>query len=444
MDNPFYHRGAIRETEKFYGRESETTQILGLLRNGQSVSLTGPRRIGKSSLLFNLCQDSVRASHQLETPNALFIMIDCQMIGGAPAEEVYEVLLDEIGRSIEDAGLKVDSKAPAGTWRALDRMLGAVSRLNIPIVILLDEFELLAANENLTPFFFTRLRGLTTRYGIAFVTASQRPLFSITASEEILSSPFFNIFVSLSLGLFSKEDAVGLLKSRLAETEISFSDDLIEHLVHEVGPNPFFLHIAGYHAWQVILENENGEINYNALDREIEREAESHLSYVWHNLTPNEQYGLVVGEGNTDVLRSLHQQCLIWERGRPGSTGILRPTFSSDIMRRYVRRQQVESVIQADPFVIDLARHRATVKGGELTLTISQFDLLSRLARSPGQVVDADDLEKAVWGEALLDDPDRLKTLIKRLRKAIEPWQGWIVSERGVGYVLRAPAEPAE
>ena len=59
-------------------------------------------------------------------------------------------------------------------------------------------------------------------------------------------------------------------------------------------------------------------------------------------------------------------------------------------------------------------------------------------------MVDADDLEKAVWGEALLDDPDRLKTLIKRLRKAIEPWQGWIVSERGVGYVLRAPAEPAE
>jgi DNA-binding response OmpR family regulator len=48
-------------------------------------------------------------------------------------------------------------------------------------------------------------------------------------------------------------------------------------------------------------------------------------------------------------------------------------------------------------------------------------------------------LETAVWGDALLDDPDRLKTLIKRLRRAIEPYSSWIVSERGVGYVLKQP-----
>lgn len=448
MDNPFYHRGAIREPERFFGRDSETTQILGLLRNGQSVSLTGPRRIGKSSLLFNLCQDSVRASHQLEAPNAVFILIDCQMIGGAPAEEVYEVLLDEIGMAVENAGITVDSKAPSGTWRALDRMLGAVSRQGVPVVILLDEFELLAANENLTPYFFTRLRGLTTRYGIAFVTASQRPLFSITASEEILSSPFFNIFVSLSLGLFNDDDAAGLIVNRLVGTDIEFSDELTEHIIHLVGPHPFFLHIAGYHAWQMQVEaakqaepaepgSEFGE-DFALLDRAVLRESDSHLGYVWQNLSADEQYALVVGEGASDVIRNLDQQCLIREKGR--GTGSLRPTFSNDILRRYVRRQQVENVIQADPFVIDLNRHRVTVKGRELTLTISQFDLLSRLARTPGQVVDADNLEQAVWGEALLDDPDRLKTLIKRLRKAIEPWQGWIVSERGVGYVLREPA----
>jgi hypothetical protein len=66
----------------------------------------------------------------------------------------------------------------------------------------LDEFELLAANEHLTPYFFARLRGLTTKYGLAYLTASQRPLFAITAEEEILSSPFFNIFVTLPLGLY--------------------------------------------------------------------------------------------------------------------------------------------------------------------------------------------------------------------------------------------------
>jgi len=53
--------------------------------------------------------------------------------------------------------------------------------------------------------------------------------------------------------------------------------------------------------------------------------------------------------------------------------------------------------------------------------------------------VAGEDLEAAVWGDALVDDPDRLKTLIKRLRRAIEPFNNWIVSERGVGYALREP-----
>jgi two-component system phosphate regulon response regulator PhoB len=72
-------------------------------------------------------------------------------------------------------------------------------------------------------------------------------------------------------------------------------------------------------------------------------------------------------------------------------------------------------------------------------LTTSQFSLLVRLCIQPGQVIGGDKLETAVWGDALVDDPDRLKTLIKRLRRAIGPYSGWVVSERGVGYALREP-----
>ncbi|HMT21362.1 MAG TPA: hypothetical protein PKE20_08995, partial [Promineifilum sp.] len=59
VDNPFFHRGAIRHAEDFIGREAELNQMLGLLRNGQSVSLIGPRRIGKSSLLLHLSDPDV-------------------------------------------------------------------------------------------------------------------------------------------------------------------------------------------------------------------------------------------------------------------------------------------------------------------------------------------------------------------------------------------------
>lgn len=434
IDNPFFHRGAIRRASYFHGRRIAVEQILGLLRNGQSVSLIGPRRIGKSSILIHLCRPSVRERFGLEPPNALFVMVDCQELGGSPPEEVYEALLMNLIDAAGDAGLILEPAQQPGTYRALDRALYQIGKQNVPVVLLLDEFELLAANEHLTPYFFARLRGLTTKYGLAYLTASQRPLFAITAEEEILSSPFFNIFVTLPLGLFSREEAVTLFDSRLKNSSISFSPAIVEHLLALVGPHPFFLHIAGYHTFQAIVQGkvDGLEPDIGSLDEPIEVESESHLGYLWHILSSEEQIALALADGPVDILRQLEQQCLILGENS-------RYQYTSEILRHYVRRQQVGGLVQAGPFVIDLKRHQVWISGQLINLTISQFSILVRLAEQAGQVVHGENLEKAVWGEVLIDDPDRLKTLIKRLRRAIDPYDTWIVSERGVGYALRAP-----
>ncbi len=168
------------------------------------------------------------------------------------------------------------------------------------------------------------------------------------------------------------------------------------------------------------------------IDEPIEVEAESHLSYLWHNLSNQEQVTLAFADGPIDILRQLEQQCLLCSVDGQYQ-------YTSEIFRRYVRRQQVSGLIQAGPFVIDLQRHQVWADKELISLTISQFSILVRLAEQAGQVVSGDNLEKAVWGEVLKDDPDRLKTLIKRLRRAIDPYDNWIVSERGVGYALRQP-----
>jgi Cdc6-like AAA superfamily ATPase len=204
IHNPFYHRGAIRQADDFYGRSATINQILGLLQNGQSVSLIGPRRIGKSSLLLHLCRPEVRAPLNLDPPQALFVLLDCQELGGSPPEEVYEILLDSLLDAAQAANIAIRGDTQQATYRALDRVLQQITNRGTAVVVLLDEFELLAANSHLTPYFFARLRGLTTKYGLAYLTATQRPLFAVTAEEEILSSPFFNIFVTLPLGLFHR------------------------------------------------------------------------------------------------------------------------------------------------------------------------------------------------------------------------------------------------
>jgi hypothetical protein len=434
MQNPFYHRGAIRQANEFYGRDAEINQILGLLQNGQSVSLIGPRRIGKSSLLIHLCRPGVRARLQLEPPRALFVLLDCQELGGSPPEEVYEVLLNGLLDAAKAAGLIVNENNQKATYRVLDRVLQQIVEQDTAVVVLLDEFELLAVNQHLTPYFFARLRGLTTKYGLAYLTATQRPLFAVTAEEEILSSPFFNIFVTLPLGLFDQDEARGLLQQRLAGTSVRFSDELIDHLIFLVGPHPFFLHVAGYHAYQALSQEQDlsAENEFAPLDDPIEMEAASHLGYLWQNLSAEEQYALAIAAGPIDSLRLLEQQCLL--QSQNGDY-----TYTSEILRRFVRRQKVDGLIQAGPFVIDQQRHQVWGNGHELNLTTSQFSILVRLAEQAEQVVHGEDLEMAVWGDVLVDDPDRLKTLIKRLRRSIDPFGNWIVSERGVGYALRSP-----
>lgn len=433
-DNPFYHRGAIRQAEFFVGRNAEISQILGLLRNGQSVSLIGPRRIGKSSLLIHLVRPEVRERLQMGPAQALFVLLDCQEFGGSPPEELYEAIFSGLIDAAQTANLEVNETHSPGTYRAVDRLLHQISLQDTAVVLLLDEFELLAANPQLTPYFFARLRGLTTKYGLAYLTASQRPLFDITAEEEILSSPFFNIFVTLPLGLFSDAEARALLAERLAKTRFAFSPELMNYLLFLVGPHPFFLHIAGYHAYQTIEQNNqpDGLSDYTQLDSVIEIEADSHLAYLWQNLTPEEQYALATAEGPVDSLRLLEQQCLLQSRAETVS-------YTSEILRRFVRRQEVAGLIQTGPFVIDQQRHQAFADNQPINLTTSQFAIMVRLAENAGQVVHGEDLETAVWGEVLVDDPDRLKTLIKRLRRSLSPYDVWIVSERGVGYALRSP-----
>ena len=54
IENPYFHRGPIRTPEHFVGRTAEVADILSLVKNNQSVSIVGPRRIGKTSLLLNI------------------------------------------------------------------------------------------------------------------------------------------------------------------------------------------------------------------------------------------------------------------------------------------------------------------------------------------------------------------------------------------------------
>jgi uncharacterized protein len=63
MPNPFFFAGKITNPDLFVGRERELKKIFGYLDTThtgqiQLVSVVGARRIGKSSLLYHISQNS--------------------------------------------------------------------------------------------------------------------------------------------------------------------------------------------------------------------------------------------------------------------------------------------------------------------------------------------------------------------------------------------------
>ena len=77
IENPYVQRNAIREPDYFFGRTQETREILNYLARGQSVSIVGPRRIGKTSLLLHLS----RSLEKIKTDPAAkhsFVFLNCE------------------------------------------------------------------------------------------------------------------------------------------------------------------------------------------------------------------------------------------------------------------------------------------------------------------------------------------------------------------------------
>jgi two-component system KDP operon response regulator KdpE len=98
-----------------------------------------------------------------------------------------------------------------------------------------------------------------------------------------------------------------------------------------------------------------------------------------------------------------------------------------------------EPVLKFDDLVIDLARRRVTVKGEEIRLTPTEYELLKNLSLHAGKVLTHRHLLRVVWGPGSESDTHYLRVYIGQLRRKIESDPSrpkHIITEPGVGYRL--------
>ena len=106
------------------------------------------------------------------------------------------------------------------------------------------------------------------------------------------------------------------------------------------------------------------------------------------------------------------------------------------LLRRVQGGVKAPAVIRARGLEIDAERYTVTWKGEPLRLTPSEFDLLTLLARHPGQTLTRQQLMDDLYGGAASSVDRSVDSHIKNLRHKLEAASGkrFIETVYGVGY----------
>lgn len=99
--------------------------------------------------------------------------------------------------------------------------------------------------------------------------------------------------------------------------------------------------------------------------------------------------------------------------------------------------QNSEPVFRLNDLEVDLGRRRVTLRGAEVQLTPTEYELLRFLVTHAGKVITHNQILMQLWGVAYIDQPQVLRVNISNLRHKIEvdvSRPRFITTEPGVGY----------
>jgi len=113
------------------------------------------------------------------------------------------------------------------------------------------------------------------------------------------------------------------------------------------------------------------------------------------------------------------------------------------VILRRIAHPESQPVFATRDLVVDLARRLVRVRGEEVQLTPTEYDLLRALVTHAGKVLTHQQLLRQVWGLGYEGESHLLRVNISNLRHKIERNSArpeYIITEPGVGYRLRIEA----
>lgn len=297
--NPFTYGNPIRNPERFCGREEEIQQIVNRLLSSahESTSVVGERRIGKTSLLKYLANPDVSEIIGLSREQFCLVYIDFQGLTDITALKFWKRVLKKLKRTMPEDGIAEEIDRILGQEEIdlfdLEDLFELISDEDIHVVLLMDEFEYVTLNPNLNLDFFGGLRALAIHYNISLVPATRRELVDLCHSEDIKGSPFFNIFATVVLRPFARQETKSMLDMYTRDTDQKFHDRDKDFLMNLGGGYPLFAQMAGNFLYEGKQRGFSGNESYEWVIERFNQQADDHFKYFWSHASESERITLL-------------------------------------------------------------------------------------------------------------------------------------------------------
>lgn len=296
LKNPYTFGVPVRGEGKFFGREEELQIIFDTLNNvprgqKQDMVVMGPRRIGKSSLLYRLI-DLLSANEDFVP-----VYIDLQNIQPKKIRILFLKILQRIQDGYKQKNLLTELPS-FDTLKSVDippdlefltfdedlsRLNEAITTRNLPrLILIFDEVESLTEFGGISILEGFRSLIQTLGYCIFVVAGSDR-LYELTTDY---TSPFYNIFKTIRVRALSTKTAKLLITEPAKTVGLIYPSAEIDRILHYTGNNPFFIQAMGHYLVESLNQRGRYLIQTDDVDK-IAKQMIDNLSSQFNNLWRN-------------------------------------------------------------------------------------------------------------------------------------------------------------
>ncbi|HLZ60353.1 MAG TPA: ATP-binding protein [Ktedonosporobacter sp.] len=238
VSNPYYDLAAVRSPDMFYGRARLLRSLFATIVNRQSISLVGPRGIGKSSVLRHIVVPAVQGQSGHDFSRYVLVLIDLRDYLNKSSETFFEAVSRHIAAQCQGrVQLQIQERSADEEFQ---QILEQITEQGFHTVLLMDGFDSITRNKKFDPEFFSFLRACATAGRVSYVTASRAPLYEV-CHHAIKESPFFNIFSTRYLEPLTRDEARDLVMIPSERAGYGFSETEMQWVLEMAGRHPFFI-----------------------------------------------------------------------------------------------------------------------------------------------------------------------------------------------------------